>query len=227
MNSFKKKLYLKLILTSLIVVLSALAAEAQTLSFNYYYSVNMTGADEYPQVNPPRFDYPENARKTGVTGTLKAEMTLGEDGKVKDIVIVQGLPNGVTEAFTAALQNMYFQPAKRRGKPVAVKMTMDFIVTAEYDENDKNVTKAKIIEKPAPVYPPNQMAEKVKGKVEVVVMFFADGKIKVLGVSSVMPKEFDKAAAEAAAKIKFQPAVHKKSKQPVSQQMTVVYEFKP
>jgi TonB family protein len=226
--NLKQKLFFNLFLASLVVLLSAFAARAQSLSFDYYYKVDMTGADEYPQINGlPRFDFPEDARKNGVTGTLKAELTLGEDGKVRDITIVQGLPSGVTEAFTKALQNMYFEPAKRRGKTVAVKMTMDFIVTAEYAENDKNVTKAKITEKPAPVYPPNQLAEKVKGKVEVQVMLFADGKVKVVGVSSVLPKEFDKAAVEAAAKIKFQPAVHKKSKQPVSQQMTVVYEFKP
>lgn len=228
MNSIKHKLFLNLILTSLVVMLSAFAAAAQNLSFNYYYKVNMSGADENPQISGlPSFDYPEEARKNGVIGTLKAELTLGEDGKTRDIVIVQGLASGVTEMFTKALQNLYFQPAKRRGKPVAVKMMMDFVVTAEYDEDDKNVTKAKIIEKPAAVYPPNQLADKVKGKVSVKVMCNADGTLKILGVSSTMPKEFDKAALAAAARIKFSPAVHKKSKQLVSQELTVVYDFKP
>jgi TonB family protein len=228
MNSFKHKLFFNLILTSLVLMLSAFEAAAQSLSFDYYYKVVMTGADEYPKIGGlPSFDYPEEARKNGVTGTVKAELTLGEDGKTREIVIVQGLPQGVTEMFTKALQNLYFQPAKRKGKPVAVKMTMDFIVTAEYDEDDKNVTKAKIVEKPAPVYPPNQLADKVKGKVSVKVRLFADGTLKLLGVNSTMPKEFDKAALAAAAKIKFSPAVHKKSKQLVSQEMTVVYDFKP
>ncbi len=48
-----------------------------------------------------------------------------------------------------------------------------------------------------------------------------------MSVNSVMPKEFDKAAIEAAQKIKFEPAVHKKSKKAVSQSMTVEYSFKP
>ena len=51
--------------------------------------------------------------------------------------------------------------------------------------------------------------------------------LKVLGVSSVMPKEFDKAALEAAEKIHFLPATHKKSKAGVSQKLTVEYDFKP
>lgn len=224
MNSFKQKLFFFFI----IALVSAAAAQAQSFSFNYKYLFDMTGANEPPQINGiPNFDYPEAARKNGVEGVLKAGLTLGEDGKVRDIIINQGLPDGITEAFTKAAQNMYFLPAKRNGQPVAIKMSIDYIVTATYSENDKNVTKAKIIEKPAPVYPPNLLAEKVKGKVSVGVMFFADGTLKVLGVSSTMPKEFDKAALEAAAKIKFQPAVHKKSKKVVSQQMTVEYEFKP
>lgn len=47
-------------------------------------------------------------------------------------------------------------------------------------------------------------------------------KLKVL-----CQKEFDKAAVEAASQIKFQPALHKKSHRPVTQQMTVVHQFKP
>jgi TonB family protein len=227
MRLFERKKSLCLFLMFPVVMFSAIAAQAQSISFNYYYKVDMSGADEYPQIGGlQRFDYPEEARKSGVEGTLKADLTLGEDGKVRDVVVNQGLP-GVTEAFTKALQNMYFQPAKRNGRAVSVKMSIDFVVTAEYSENDKNVTKPKILEKPAPVYPPNQIAEKVKGKVDVAVMFYADGKLKVVGFNSTMPKEFDKAAVEAASKIKFQPAVHKKSKKAVAMQMTVVYEFKP
>ena len=224
MNSLKQKLFFLFI----IALASVAAAQAQSVSFNYKYLFDMTGANEPPQINGvPNVEYPDAARKNGVEGVLKANLTLGEDGKVRDIIISQGLPDGVTEAFTKAAQSMYFLPAKKNGKPVAIKMSIDFIITAEYSESDKNVTKAKIIEKPAPVYPPKYLAEKVKGKVSVAVMFFADGTLKVLGVSSTMPKEFDRAALEAAARIKFQPAVHKKSKKVVSQQMTVEYEFKP
>jgi outer membrane biosynthesis protein TonB len=42
-----------------------------------------------------------------------------------------------------------------------------------------------------------------------------------------MDKAFDKAAEAAAKNLKFTPAVHKKSKQPVSQAIMVEYTFKP
>lgn len=227
MKSFKKTLFFCLEILCLVIALGS-AANAQNVSFNYYYQVDMTGATEPPQVNGiPDISLPDTARKNGVEGTLKAVMTLGEDGKVRDIVINEELPHGVTEAVTKSLQNLYFQPAKSHNKPVPVKMTFDFVVAMAYDEGDKSVNKPKITEQPAAVYPEKYRAEKLKGKVQVGVMFYTGGKVKIIGVSSVMPKEFDQAAAEAAAKIKFQPAFHKKSKKPVAQAMTVEYDFKP
>ena len=223
----KQKLSVCLISLCAVLLLAA-AARAQEISFNYYYHFeNIANADEPPQINGFNFDYPDSARKKGVEGTLKASMTLGADGKVSDIKILQTLPFGVEEAVMQGLRNFYFKPANSRGKPVPIKMTLDFIVTAVYDESDKNVSKPQILEKPAPIYPAKYAAEKLKGKVQVQILFFTDGKMKILGVSSVLPREFDKAATEAAGKIRFQPAVHKKSKSNVAQKMSVEYEFKP
>jgi outer membrane biosynthesis protein TonB len=42
-----------------------------------------------------------------------------------------------------------------------------------------------------------------------------------------MHKDFDKAAEAAAKNLKFTPAIHKKSKQTVSQVVSVEYQFKP
>jgi len=222
----QRNLLFGLILLCFISVFSA-SASAQEISFNYFYSFGRIEADEAPQINGVDIDYPEVARKNGVEGTLKASLILGENGKVRDIKILQSLPHGVEAAVVKGLQNLYFKPAKLNGQPVAIPMEFDFVVTAVYNEDDKNVTKPKILEKPAPVYPSKYAAEKLKGKVSVSVLFFADGKVKVLGVSSVMPREFDKAAAEAAGKIRFLPAAHKKSKADVAQKMVVEYDFKP
>jgi len=226
MRLFKRKVFVYTTFLCCLWIFSGVA-DAQEISFNYFYKIDLSGANEPPQLGGFDVDYPEEARKNGVEGTLKAALTLGEDSKVRNIAVSQTLPHGVTEAVVKALQNLYFQPAKKNGQPVAAVMNFDFVVTAVYRESDKNVTKPKILEKPEAIYPANQLTEKIKDKVQVAVMFNQDGTLKVLGASSVMPREFDKSAAEAAAKIKFQPAVHKKSKKPVSQQMIVEYEFKP
>jgi len=226
MNSFKRIFFVFAAYLCCFWLFSGIA-DAQEISFNYFYKIDYLEATEPPKIGIFNFDYPEEARKNGVEGTFKAALTLGEDGKVRDIIVVQPLPHGVTEAVVKSLQILQFQPAKNRDQPVSAKLNFDFVVTAVYRESDKNISKPKITDKPEAVYPNNQLAEKVKGKVQVSVMFNTDGTLKVLGASSVMPREFDKAAAEAATKIKFQPAVHKKSKKPVSQQMIVEYDFKP
>jgi TonB family protein len=172
-------------------------------------------------------EFPEVARKNGVQGTVKASFTLGEDGKVREVVIENDLPHGVGDAVRAGLQRLYFKPARFQGKPAAMKAKLDYMVTVVYDEEDKNVTKPKITDKPAPAYPEKHLAEKVKGKVAVHVLFMANGEVRVGNANSSMPREFDKAAQEAAKAIKFTPALHKKSKQPVSQYMFVEYDFKP
>ena len=227
MPIFKHKIFFCVGLACLLFVLSN-AARAQNVSVRYNYKLDLADATEAPQVSGVlEFEYPEAARKNGVEGTLKLTLTLGEDGKVKNIAVEQGLPFGVTEAVTKGLQQLKFQPATRNGQPIAVKMIFYYVFSLAYSEYDKNVSKAKIIEKPNAVYPPSQKAEGRKDKVLVQVMFYNDGTLKVLGVNSVMPKEFDKAAVEAAQQIKFEPAVHKKSKKAVSQSMTVEYNFKP
>jgi len=220
----------------LLTAFCVFTAGAQSVYFNYYYKLEPTKIEgqfteqpfvEEPELGKLNVEYPEAARKNGIEGTVKAKATLGENGKVSDIVIEQDLPNGVGTALTTALQNLTFRPAAVNGKKMAMILHVDYVITLTYAESDKEVVKPEIIDKPQPEYPSNYLAEKLKGTVSVQVMFKADGTVKVGSVNSVMPKEFDHAALAAAAKIKFQPAIHKKSRQPVTQQMTVQYEFKP
>jgi TonB family protein len=202
-------------------------AYSQDLSFNYNYKLFMENADQAPRITGiDDFALPDAARKNGVTGTVKADVVLGENAKTRDIVVTEGLPHGVTEAVTKILQTLYFEPARLDGKPVSSRMQFEFVITAVYKEDDKNVTKAKIISKLEAPYPSDYTGEKVKGKVSVMILFMEDGFLKVMAVSSTMPREFDRAAAEAAKNIKFTPAVHKKNKKNVSQQLTVEFEFK-
>lgn len=203
-------------------------ANAQTVNFNYIYRFEPALITEPPVIQGfPDVDYPEAARKNGVEGTVKVTLTMTETGAVSDITVVEGLPFGVSEAVAAGMKKFKFTPAKFNDKPVALKMSIDYTISIVFVENDSNVKKPVITDKPAPIYPESGRADKVKGKVGVQALFNADGTIKLIGVSSVLPKEFDKAALEAAKNLKFQPAVHKKSKKPVSQIMTVEFDFKP
>ncbi len=227
MDSFRKHLFYCFAITFIFLSVSVFV-NAQTVSLNYLYRVEPTVMTAGPEmVGAPQIAYPDEARKNGVEGTLKASFTVGEDGATKNILIETGLGFGVDEAVTAGLQRLRFKPAKLQDKPVSVKMYFDYIVSAVYEERDKNVNKPKITSQPDPIYPAKYAAEKLKGEVLVSVLCNSDGTTVVLGVNSVMPKEFDRAAMDAAANIKFDPAIHKKSNKKVSQQITVKYKFKP
>lgn len=227
MLSIKKQILLCFAILLFLHTFSNLA-EAQNISLNYLYKLEPTPLTEPPKfIGAPQIEYPDAARKNGVEGTLKAYFTISADGSTQNIIVEQTLPFGVEEAVKMGLQKLRFTPAKLMDKPVAVKMYFDYLVTAVYEEDDKNVSKPKIISQPAPVYPAKYLAEKLKGEALVTIMCNADGTVKVLNVNSVLPKEFDLAAAEAAENLKFTPATHKKSKKAVSQEFTVKYKFKP
>lgn len=83
---------------------------------------------------------------------------------------------------------MTFKPAAVNGKPVAIVMHLDYVVTLAYSEDDKSVGKVVILEKPDPVYPSKYLVERIRGTVSVQVIFKADGTLNVGKAQSVMPK---------------------------------------
>lgn len=215
-------------LSLFVLFIAAAGASAQAVGFEYLYKFEPTMMTSRPQLGGLEVEFPAAARKNGVEGRVIAAVTLGEDGRTRDISILQDLPHGVGAAVVDGLKKWYFKPAAFEGKPVAVKATVDYIVTMVYGEGDSAVSKPVITTKPVTAaYPPKYLADKVKGKVAVVVLFRADGTKKVVSVTSTMPREFDRAAVEAVAALQFKPALHKKSKKPVSAEMTVEYDFKP
>jgi protein TonB len=66
--------------------------------------------------------YTDEAKAAGVEGTVVLDLIVGEDGRVRDVQIVQGLPNGLTEAATKALRECRFSPGEKDGKPVPVRI---------------------------------------------------------------------------------------------------------
>jgi len=66
--------------------------------------------------------YTPAAREAAVEGTVVLDLVVGEDGRVREVKVVQGLSHGLTEAATAAVQACRFTPGERQGKPVAVRI---------------------------------------------------------------------------------------------------------
>ena len=74
-------------------------------------------------VNP---QYPEDARKAGVAGTVIVAALINEYGSVENVQVLRPLEKGCTEAAVAAVKQWRYEPARSRatGKPVRVLFTV-------------------------------------------------------------------------------------------------------
>jgi TonB family protein len=67
--------------------------------------------------------YPELAREAGVEGTVLIRVLVGEDGFVKDEIIIQSV-SMLDDNAAAAARTAVFKPALQKDKPVAVWMVI-------------------------------------------------------------------------------------------------------
>jgi len=72
-------------------------------------------------LTPIRPKYPEIAQEAGIEGTVVVQVFVDENGLVDEAVILQGVPNSeLDEAAAEAIKAVRFDPAKQKGKPVGV-----------------------------------------------------------------------------------------------------------
>ena len=222
----------RLKLTARIVIGIALCSAAaqyvhsQSFYFRYRFAFEPSLATRAPELGSLNIKFPEAARKNQVEGTAKFSMTLGENGRVSEVKVLQDLPHGVGQAVLAALEIYTFTPAAAAGKAVSVSAVLEYVVQIAYDEGDRNVAPVKILEQPPAVYPASHAAKRLAGKVTLLMLFYPTGEAKLLAIESVMPRDFDEAAKTAAKLIKFEPATQRATKQPVAQSFRVIYDFK-
>ena len=58
----------------------------------------------------------------GIEGVVVLDLIVDEHGRTRDITVVEGLPNGLTEAAIAAVKACLFTPGERNGQPVPVRV---------------------------------------------------------------------------------------------------------
>ncbi|HEY0100885.1 MAG TPA: TonB family protein [Pyrinomonadaceae bacterium] len=112
-----------------------LREEAETLRF-YSQPLNKSGEPFAYPVNAlttkaqitskPEPLYTEQARHGGISGTVRLRMVLAFDGKVRHILVVQGLGGGLSEMAVEAARKIKFTPATRDGRPVSQFVTIEY-----------------------------------------------------------------------------------------------------
>jgi TonB family protein len=74
----------------------------------------------------PEPSYTEQARQNQVRGTVILRAVFDADGQVKHIIVVRGLPDGLTERSIAAARAIKFIPAMKDGKPVSMWIQLEY-----------------------------------------------------------------------------------------------------
>ena len=82
--------------------------------------------DDPPRpITPIRPVYPDIAQEAGIEGQVLVQCFIDEKGKVKETIVVKGIPNtGLNESAVEALRKTRFRPAKQRERPVGVWITI-------------------------------------------------------------------------------------------------------
>jgi len=74
----------------------------------------------------PEPGYTKEARKHQVEGTVILRCVFRSSGKVTDITVIQGLPDGLTERAIKAAKKIKFKPAMKDGHPVSWWMQLEY-----------------------------------------------------------------------------------------------------
>jgi len=74
----------------------------------------------------PEPSFPPLGRERGTSGFVRLRLVLGADGKVKHVLVVRGLPNGLTEASIEAARQIRFTPAVKDGRNVSTVVMVEY-----------------------------------------------------------------------------------------------------
>lgn len=82
----------------------------------------------------PAPDFTSESRKGDAAGVVRLSAVLCRTGRVTDIRVVKGLPDGLTESAVAATRGIEFTPAQKDGRPVSVSATFEYLFNAYAEE---------------------------------------------------------------------------------------------
>ena len=77
-------------------------------------------------LSKPEPQYTEEARRSGITGTVILRVVFARTGEVKDIRALQSLGGGLTEKAIGAARQIRFVPARKNGQPVSMYMQLEY-----------------------------------------------------------------------------------------------------
>jgi len=175
--------------------------------------------------------YTDEARKAGVGGSVVLNIVFGEEGVIRNIRVIRGLPFGLTEQAIIATKKIRFEPAYKNGEPVSVRGNLEFTFNIdrppEYlQAGVEGVGKPELIDMKKPEYTEAARKDRIQGDVRLIVIFRTNGEIGHIDVIQGLPDGLTEKAIELAKAIKFRPATFSNSDKTVDVWSEVAITFK-
>lgn len=102
------------------------AALTSSVDLTYYSARDLDVQPHALRVIRP--DYPAEADRQRVSGTLRLQLKLEADGRVSDIEVVSATPPGVFEdSAIKAFRDARFAPAQKNGRPVRALVVIEVV----------------------------------------------------------------------------------------------------
>jgi TonB family protein len=163
-----------------------------------------------------RAKYTDQARQNEVQGTVVLNVIFGVDGRISNIRVIRGLPDGLTDQAIAATQVIRFEPAVKEGRRVSVRGNLEFSFNLDKSGESGNTEEIRqmsvslrptILYKEKASYTEEARNNQIEGQVVLKAIFGADGKIGSIRVVHGLPYGLTEQAIKAAQVIRFLPAV--------------------
>lgn len=182
--------------------------------------------------------YPRTAQDKGIQGRVVVDATVGPDGKVRNMQVVEG-DETLADAFKSALKKWRFEPQARDGKLISfiTRLAMTFandqpsmhqtrVTDPSADPKvvrvAPGVASGNLISKVAPIYPAEARSRGVQGTVVVHARIGRDGAVHDLKLVSG-PPELTEAAMDALRLWRYRP--YTLNGQPVEVDTTISVNF--
>ena len=125
-----KKTFLSATLLALFFVTNVMSAQDQSLVFGSSTMIPKESIQSrnahFPDLGrylSEQLQYPEPAQKNGMEGMVTVVATIGEDGEVMSVVLVEGIGFGCDREVLALVSNMpKWTPALKNGQEVSQKV---------------------------------------------------------------------------------------------------------
>jgi protein TonB len=75
--------------------------------------------------------YPEEARSTRISGTVRLHVIIGREGRMKSLEIISGHPL-LQQAALDAVRQWTYRPTLLNGEPVEIDTTIDVIFSLNW-----------------------------------------------------------------------------------------------